>query len=291
MKVLSCIFCFCCVCAYTAFAWDLECYCLQNGAYSFTEWSKESPAGTYPPSMLFLQSKTKDPKLNDTMSAPWSFAYNISSKSRLVGQGVKGISFVNTSTAQADGGGFLGEVVLAINTIDRKNINVSWKCRTLSTWAREYAIAMRYAIGNGELINTEQTYFANPKKDDSAVFKFKLPESAENTALVYLSWKYYSTDDSSGNRPNLGIDDIIVEAESISGIDEDDNITLSMIDGALVFNDEINDLQLFDFTGKNVYISDNPQRVYVINHLPSGVYIVRYNSEGKTYTRKIIKTD
>ncbi|MCX7909925.1 MAG: T9SS type A sorting domain-containing protein [Ignavibacteria bacterium] len=204
---------------------------LSTGNYSFTEWSATNPAGTYPTSMIFHRTSTQDPLLLTEMTTNYTGAYNLTSGSRINGLGTDGVSFVNTSTA-----GNIGAAVLALNTTNRTNIQLTWTggfWRIAGTTTREYRIRVQYRIGdvgnftdltdqNGnpiEYIYTEYIGHPNPTTlpPHSTTFTVTLPASLEDQPVVYLRWKYYFVGTGSGNRPELRIDNIYVTSESSIG--------------------------------------------------------------------------
>ncbi|NLY43445.1 MAG: DUF5011 domain-containing protein, partial [Clostridiaceae bacterium] len=77
-----------------------EPYDLSQGPYSFTEWSDQSPEGTYPQNMIFLQSNMNDPGLEDEMTAPYcneeALAYRNTRRTRMNGLNEDGVAFINT---------------------------------------------------------------------------------------------------------------------------------------------------------------------------------------------------
>ncbi len=206
-------------------------YDLSLGTYSFTDWSSTNSAGTYPPSMIFHRSGTQDPLLSTEMTTNYTSAYNLTSGSRINGLGVNGISFVNTSS-----NGNLGAAVLALNTTNRTNIQVTWTggfVKISGTTSREYRIVLQYKIGdsgtfqnvtdqNGnpiEYVYNEYVSHPNPTTlpPHSSTFTVTLPPAVEDQPVVYLRWKYYFLGSGSGNRPELRIDDIYVQSESSVG--------------------------------------------------------------------------
>jgi hypothetical protein len=204
---------------------------LSTGNYAFTEWSSTNPAGTYPTSMIFHRSSTQDPLLSTEMTTNYTLAYNLTSGSRINGLGTNGVSFVNTGT-----NGNLGAAVLALNTINRTNIQVTWTggfVKIAGTTSREYRIILQYKIGdsgnfqnvtdqNGnpvEYVYNEYVNHPNPTilPPNSRTFTVTLPPEVEDQPVVYLRWKYYFLGSGSGNRPELRIDDIYVQSESSVG--------------------------------------------------------------------------
>lgn len=206
-------------------------YDLTLGTYSFTDWIASNPAGTYPPSMIFHRSGTQDPLLSTEMTTNYTSAYNLTSGSRINGLGANGISFVNTSS-----NGNLGAAVLAINTTNRTNIQVTWTggfVKILGTTSREYRIILQYKIGDSGTFQNVTDQFGNPIEyvyneyvnhpnptilpPHSSTFTVTLPPEVEDQPVVYLRWKYYFLGSGSGNRPELRIDDIYVQSESSVG--------------------------------------------------------------------------
>jgi len=206
-------------------------YDLSLGTYSFTQWSSTNPAGTYPTSMIFHRTSTQDPLLTTEMTTNYTSAYNFTSGSRINGLGAEGISFVNTATA-----GNLGAAVLALNTINRTNIQVTWTggfVRITGTTSREYRIILQYRIGdigsfqnvtdpNGnpvEYVYNEYVNHPNPTTlpPHSRTFTVTLPPAVEDQPVVYLRWKYYFVGTGGGARPELRLDDIYVQSESSVG--------------------------------------------------------------------------
>jgi hypothetical protein len=222
-------------------------YDLSNGKYQLLSWDSSSavnPAGTYPPNMVFHQSMKLDPLLEDEMDADWKCPYNLDSRSRISGLSDDGFSFCNTGQVQdstvCDSSGYVGEAVLALRTVNHKNINVSWNggfVSITSKGSRQYCIRLQYRLGNsGSFIDVtdsagnpvEYNYSGyinqSPAQPHDTSFSVILPQETEDKILVQLRWKYYyqPTDSSSGARPKLKVDDIIVSGEIINGIEEND---------------------------------------------------------------------
>ncbi|MCX6352188.1 MAG: hypothetical protein NTX03_10035 [Bacteroidetes bacterium] len=73
-------------------------YALSGGSYTFTSWASSSTSSTYPSNMYLHTHYTVDPTLSTSASCNWTSIYSFSSKSRISGQCINGISFVNRVT-------------------------------------------------------------------------------------------------------------------------------------------------------------------------------------------------
>lgn len=189
-------------------------FILSTGSYSFTNWPSTSSAGTYPPNMIFHRGPSQDPALSAEPNADYTSAYNLTSGSRMNGLGSDGFSWRNTGTT-----GNLGAAVLSLNTIGMSTVRVSWTGGTVAVDAttREYRIRLQYRIdtvGAFTDVPGPIEYITNSTSGHSQTFgPTVLPPAVNNQPVVQLRWKYYSVG-GSNTRPQLRIDDILVEANA-----------------------------------------------------------------------------
>lgn len=205
-------------------AWNLS-----AEPYTFLEWSPAEPAGTYPPSMKFFQTSVSDPDLETERSEPWVLPYNLSNRSRINGLNNNGVGFINTANPQDDGGGFVGAAVLALNTTGAEQVYVGWRGRTIRPNSREYAIRLQYRVGSSgvfeDVLNPAGLpieYVRSEMEGHSSYLgPFTLPQAAVNREYVELRWNYYytglRTDNDSGQRSKLALDDIFISTTLGSG--------------------------------------------------------------------------
>lgn len=198
---------------------------LAQGAYVFSEWSPASPAGSYPPHMIFRQSQSADPGLAVEMDGDWNLAYNLATRSRINGLGADGISFVNTGNTQAvEGAGYVGAAVLALNTLGESGIQVQWTAGTVAPNDRVYGLRLQYRVGatgafvdvldpNGAPYDYQRNEVVGHVESFGPVF---LPESVEDQAHVELRWKYYHVAGQSGPRAELRLDNILVVSGTVA---------------------------------------------------------------------------
>ncbi len=208
---------------------------LSVSPYYLSSWSPNSTPGTYPPSMTFQQFVSgEDPDMQSEPIGDWLCAYNIDSRSRFVGLGSSCIGMINSGNEQDDTvrcgngkalGGRVGAVVLAINTLEMTDIELSWKIRMIESGngypePRVYKIMVQYRVGNnGEWSDfPASAVYSSIGKNNGDVQEFTvvLPESLENQEYVQLRWKYYQeSSNDGGTRPFLALDDVKVLGANI----------------------------------------------------------------------------
>jgi hypothetical protein len=199
---------------------------LAAGPYVWTDWSTNAAGGAYPPNMLFLQTPANaapDPALAVEFTNWWTLPYDRASRSRINALGDDGIAFLNTSDPQADGGGYLGAAVLALNTTGRTNVQVAWRGGTVTPNSRPYAIRLQYRVGASnafaDMLDATGQPVEYPRSGvaghSAALGPATLPPECDDQPYVQLRWKYYSLGGTSGSRDQLRLDNIVV-ADRIS---------------------------------------------------------------------------
>lgn len=204
---------------------------LSTGDYSLTSWDATNGAGTYPPNMVFhIFNRTDNNLQPDTAQVIGNYtgSYSATSGTRINGLGTDGFAFLNTSSP-----GNLGAAVLALNTTGRVNIRISWKAGTLSstfTGFRYYSILLQYRVGTTgawqtAIIGTDTVQYNANIQGTSVVAEtvtmptFTLPSACENQSVVQIRWRYYQRyPQTSGNRPQLKVDDILVQSDANTGV-------------------------------------------------------------------------
>jgi len=269
---------------------------LSSGTYNFTSWDSLSPAGTYPPNMVFNISTVADPGELDEPSADWLCLYNITSRSRVNGLGTDGLSFLNTSNFQdtdvrcggaaGDVGGYIAGTVVGLNTSSRQNIGVSYKASLLSQGdgipaPRVYNLQLQYKIGAGTWTNVSSGLFSSnglTTGDDQIFSNLSLPAECNNQSAVYLRWKYFmlSANDG-GTRPKIGLDDITVSSDVFTGIESINGAAKIRVAGqneTTLFLSQPVSIQVYDSLGKLHFKQDQTSQVN-ISLLEKGCYILR----------------
>jgi hypothetical protein len=207
---------------------------LNSGNYSFTQWDATSTAGTYPNNMRFHTFSAADNSIANpahVANADYTLAYNLTSGSIINGLGVDGIAFRNTGSP-----GNLGAAVTSISTVNRTNVRIGWSGATLAstfTSFRVYAINLEYRIGNTgswtvatytpggtdsvQYIASLSSGNTNTVAQRLTVANFTLPVACENQSEVQVRWRY-NYRSGSGNRPQLAIDDILIQSDPSTGV-------------------------------------------------------------------------
>lgn len=221
---------------------------LSQGAYEFNYWNPGEPESTFPPNMVFLQTRMDDPGINDDMVEPYhipfynednnayhandhdkfGYPYMLTGRTRITGLEDDGISFINTGRGRD-----LGAAVLALNTTDRKDVTITWSGGTIIPNSRAYNIRLRYRIGtkgpfqnvldNGSRVEYSRSAIPD---FDKVIGPVTLPQDVHDIPYVQIKWKYYYTgeriDPDVGRRDMLRLGNITVTSRSIYDEEEDE---------------------------------------------------------------------
>lgn len=203
-----------------------EAHRLQGNDFVFSSWDANQQELQYPENMLFLQSGTDDPGIDDPLLYPYfiahndyhsndletiGFPYNNTGRSRINGLGDDGISFINTGRGRD-----LGGALLALNTKGTDNAAVQWKAGTLIQNSRVYALRLQYRVGtsgrfhdvifNGKV----SQYLTGDPGHTEEMPAVRLPAEVMGQEYVQLLWRYYHIYGDSGPRAQLRLDDLVV---------------------------------------------------------------------------------
>jgi hypothetical protein len=217
---------------------------LSTGDYTFTEWADTSSAGTYPANMIFHTDSIIEAPIFNAIS-DWTCPYNLTARARINGENLGGVSFTNTGNPQSDlctgAGGttlskYCGAAVVALNTTNRENIQVTWSGSMLSSFiygngtnaqTRFYQIQLQYAIGaNGQFTDVPGSVF--DCNSDSVTYKAQntteivptatLPFACNNEPVVLVRWLYRKSNSGSNQRPKLAFDDVNITSSIFTGV-------------------------------------------------------------------------
>jgi hypothetical protein len=281
-----------------------------------TQWDNTNPAGTYPANMALWSHATADPDLNTLFIEDWNCLYSLTARSRFTGEGVNGISMINTGNSQFTGvcdgtdptqvtgttvaSGRAGAIVLALNTTGVVNngsqISINWTGRTILQNFRAYGLRMQYRIGTGNgNPNIDWQEFPTTEEYISGAdntFETKttvLPISCNNQSVVQVRWVYYFSS-GTGARAQVALDDVSVDVatlgnQNFTSVNNEFKMYPNPVHGDKIHFNVASDVTVSDVSGKQVLNAKNATELNV-SQLNSGIYFVR-NAEGKVL--KLIK--
>ncbi len=297
-------------------------------AYRFERWDAESPSGTYPSNMAFVYMDRVEPPLNAAIAGFTTGYYDLDERTRITGRGEEGFAFINTSNLDGNPGypgRRLGGAILALNTLETDQIQVSWNAGTVIPNSREYALRLQYRIGNQGPFHEVMDPDGNPNvyvRSDSAGHQqqfgpLPLPEDAWNQPRVELLWRYYHTgmrfDPEDGARSKLHISSIRVEGNRETGGDPGDPRDPDHPDRLKLgqnypnpFNAQTRipfqleesshvTITVYDITGRKIallldenYPAGRHTLSFDARSLSSGVYLYRMSASGAMQTRTMV---
>ncbi|MBU3699849.1 MAG: hypothetical protein FGM33_07550, partial [Candidatus Kapabacteria bacterium] len=204
----------------------LTTWSLSSGNYTFTDWLSTNPAGSYPTAMMFHMVADIDAPSDAPVVGDFNCAYNIASGARINGLGAGGLAFINTGSTLCNCN-FVGAAVLALNTVGRAQIGVTWTSTVNSAGSRPYALRLQYRLSAAApwinvLSNGVPTEYVAPLNTSgvatSRTITATLPTACENQSFVQLRWVYYQAPVfSSGGRPGITFDELTVSSQSTVG--------------------------------------------------------------------------
>jgi hypothetical protein len=281
-----------------------------------SQWDNTNVAGTYPPNMALWSHATADPDLNTLFVEDWSCLYNLTARSRFTGEGVNGISMINTGNSQFTGvcdgtdptqatgttvaSGRAGAIVLALNTSGVVNngsqISINWTGRTILQNLRAYGLRMQYRIGTaagnpnaGWLeFPTTQEYLSGADNTSTNITT-ALPLSCNGQPVVQVRW-VYNFINGTGARAQVALDDVSIVVGNLGNnifalANDEFKMYPNPVNGDKIHFNVASDVTVSDVSGKQVLNAKNATELNV-SQLNSGIYFVR-NAEGKVL--KLIK--
>ena len=280
---------------------------LEASSYSvLTQWDATNAAATYPPNLALWSHATTDPDLSTLFIEDWSCLYSLTSRSRFTGEGVNGISMINTGNSQYTGvcdgsnpsqtsgtsiaSGRAGAIVLALNTTGVTNgsqIAINWTGRTILQNSRAYGLRMQYRIGTGagnpnadwmEFPTTEE-YLSGA--DATAEVKTTImPLVCNGLPVVQIRWMYYyQGGTTTGTRAQLALDDVSVNVATLGNQnfaqDNNDFILFpNPTNKQLVHLSTAQNIEIYDSTGKLIVIEKNASSINTTT-FSAGIYFVK----------------
>jgi len=200
---------------------------LADGNFTFGEWDSNTPAGGFPPHMIFLQSEQDDSTLATVLnrayhipagdaSAPEDvgFPYAATSRTRINGLGEDGVAFINSGRGRD-----LGGTLLALDTTGVDEARVGFTAGTLLENTRVYAIRLQYRIGTdgsfADLLDDSGSvveYVRGMSGHQQMIGPVALPPELLGQSQLQLLWRYHLVSGTNGPRAWLRLDDVFVAA-------------------------------------------------------------------------------
>ncbi len=278
---------------------DPEPFDLSSGTYVLNNWPAAAPAGSYPANMVFqvYDNLDNNPGEDAEIIGDWLCRYDIESRSRILGEGPNGFSFINTGNTQDDQercggepldvGGYVGAALLALNTTGVEDVSGSYLATKLTLGSglppREYVIRLEYRTGTeGAFTPVEGTELSSDdySVDDPQLINFTLPADASNQNVVQIRWRYFQREENDGGqRPQWRVGAINVSGlftSVVTGNREDKGLGVfpnPSADGNFTLNRRING-SIFDMTGKMIDQVSNADRISLVQYA-KGIYLLK----------------
>jgi hypothetical protein len=282
---------------------------LASGNYTFAAWDAASPAGTYPPNMVFHVSNALE-AVSFNPIGNYVCPYNLVARARVMGKNAEGFSWQNTATslnlsctgspepATVDRK-FMGAAVLALSTLNQESVLVSWTGRmfsnytyTVGTQTRFYGIKLQYRtdstssfqdVPDALVFNSninETTYRTQGSSQEFPLVS--LPPNCNNKPYIQLRWLYFQTLSGSGERPQIGVDEI-----SVSSVSSNLSATITAVGPTEVCQ---GNTVVLSSTAAESYLWSNGETTQSIEVANAGSYFVTVsNSTGTTATSNSIQ--
>lgn len=184
---------------------------LRYGDYQMGPFPAGTPPGSYPPAARIVRGDAgqQDPTLEEEPTVDYTGPYNANTGTRVVGQGVDGISFLNLG---ADGN--LGALVISLDTRGIEAARLYCIVGTITAGGRPYRITLQGRVGPAGAWESFRTYDSRPQGGSSEALTLNLPASYLGQELVQFRWRYHAHGTGSGARPQLHVGQIRVTVGS-----------------------------------------------------------------------------
>gem|GEM_PF-2676853 len=198
---------------------------LGTSNFSFTGFTSGTTS-TYPSSMQgwgFSTEQTTATTSNATSDKPMLINSTSASTGSIRNEIASGVSILNST-----GNGW-GAIAIAINTINRQNVKVTWTAAEVgANGSRSNALVLQYRVGTSAPWNTisGSTYTTNVAQTNTPAQTFTniaLPPDADNQSVVQLRWLYYYVS-GTGSRDRIRLDEITISSLGIQTITNFDAI-------------------------------------------------------------------
>ena len=194
-------------------------YNLSSGNYSLIQWPSNSPAGTYPASMVFQTCSDANAGINTATTADYTGIYNGNSGPRFNGLSANGFYIAGVYNASPS----VGAAVLALNSVGRGSIQLSFQVSTLLA-GNPASLRLQYRPASNNATWTDVPgpieYVSNGATSINATtFNVNLSNligaQIDNRPAFQLRWKYYRTSGTGANDCAIAIDEININSQAL----------------------------------------------------------------------------
>jgi hypothetical protein len=235
---------------------------------------------------------------------------------------VKVLKSIGTSVIDWSKNGYAGKAAQATQWDNGSGVKY-WQIEVMTTGYNNIKLSSRQQSGNANpgprdfklqyMIGSGGTWTDVPvgnikvlnNWDTSYVNNLVLPTACNNSASVFIRWIMTSNTSIDGSSAVAAagtskIDDIMIYGDVISGVEGYSENTFNVYPNPVTSGSQIhlsssslvNSIEIFDITGKSVYLNEisavGNDILLDISKLKPGMYFVKLSSEGKTSGKKII---
>ncbi|HEY0031255.1 MAG TPA: T9SS type A sorting domain-containing protein [Bacteroidia bacterium] len=120
-------------------------------------------------------------------------------------------------------------------------------------------------------------------------YSFALPASANNNAFVKIGFNWTNDDDAAGSDPSFAVDDITLSSGSVGIADMEyasPEVYTSESNIIIKTSDLVKLNGVYDVLGRSI-VSSFENNMINMEGQPAGIYFVRIEVKGQTYTKKV----
>ncbi|MBA3971496.1 MAG: T9SS type A sorting domain-containing protein [Bacteroidetes bacterium] len=121
-------------------------------------------------------------------------------------------------------------------------------------------------------------------------YSFSLPVTADNNSNVKIGFNWTNNDDGAGTDPSFAVDDITLSTLSVGVADSEApsvNIYASGSNVIIKSSDAVKFKGVFDVVGRSINASLENNSIINMENQPAGIYFVRVEVKGQTFTKKV----
>ena len=186
---------------------------MAEGPFRLDTWPEDGASGVFPAHLQMLRADIFDPRADAPLQYAWERPTDLASNSDVWGLGDAGVAFRALGSIRDMGG-----LLLSLDTRGAKNLRVTWTGGTLTPRGRNFGVRLQYRVGlagsfqNVEAGGARMEYGLSEIVSRETLGPWPLPTALDNQPCVQLLWRLFYKGGVLGPRPDLSVDDIVVEA-------------------------------------------------------------------------------